>query len=183
MNQINEQTVVDHTPSLPPKNRVLLVDASQPRRQMRASGMRLRGVVVECAGTGDEARSAWKLGSHELVLIEFRDGGADLYEFYRHVLTSSTVQKFGFYTAHSPYITSSFSDRVDEDDESAHLPGGELQSLLHKGAPSARFRGGIPEAARRIAAIRPLTHGASREAGTSFSAAVRRAERILGIVE
>jgi CheY-like chemotaxis protein len=169
----------------PDKNKILLLDASPIRQKARAVKMRSKGAIVECAETGAEATAMWKPGSHELVLIDFRGAGTDLYDFYRLALASSRSQKFGFYTDLPPYISSSWSDRSgDGDDEKPRLLAGELQTLLHRGTESARYRGGVPEAARRIAAIRPLAQNAPTGAKpVSFSNAVKAAERALGVGE
>ena len=61
------------------KKRVLLVDTSRAKRELRAEVMRKFGMDVDCAANADEARSWWKADFYDLVLInmeqsrEYRD--------------------------------------------------------------------------------------------------------------
>src|SRR5215469_15625106 len=50
------------------KKRVLLVDTSQAKREMRAEVMRKLGVDVDCAADITEARSWWRAALYDIVL-------------------------------------------------------------------------------------------------------------------
>ena len=56
-------------PSPLKKKRVLLVDDSSAKRDVRADAMRKLGVEVDCAADIGEARSWWRADLYNLVLI------------------------------------------------------------------------------------------------------------------
>ena len=51
------------------KRRVLLVDASATKRELRAETMRKMGIDVDCAADISEARSWWRAALYNLVLM------------------------------------------------------------------------------------------------------------------
>ena len=51
------------------KKRVLLVDTSRTKRDLRAEVMRRLGMEVDCAADIPEARAWWKADLYDLVLI------------------------------------------------------------------------------------------------------------------
>jgi len=59
----------DAIPGVQKKKRVLLVDASPGRRDLRAETMRKLGMNVDCAADITEARSWWRADLYNLVLI------------------------------------------------------------------------------------------------------------------
>jgi len=56
------------------KKRVLLVDTSHARRELRAEVMRKLGIDVDCAADIAEARSWWRPAWYDLVLINMEKG-------------------------------------------------------------------------------------------------------------
>ncbi|HXU18269.1 MAG TPA: response regulator, partial [Terriglobales bacterium] len=73
-------------PSKPPgispkKNRVLLVDTSRAKRDLRSETMRKLGVEVDCATDISEARSWWRPNLYDLVLIHVEDSPGALEKF------------------------------------------------------------------------------------------------------
>ena len=56
------------------KKRVLLVDTSQAKRELRAEVMRKLGMDVDCAADITEARIWWRAGLYDLVLINVDKG-------------------------------------------------------------------------------------------------------------
>jgi PleD family two-component response regulator len=55
------------------KKRVLLVDTSPTKRDLRAEVMRKLGMKVDCAADTSEARSWWRADLYNLVLINVED--------------------------------------------------------------------------------------------------------------
>ena len=51
------------------RKRVLLLDDSTAKRELRAEAMRKLGVDVDCAADLSEARSWWRVDLYNLVLI------------------------------------------------------------------------------------------------------------------
>ena len=56
------------------KKRVLLVDTSQAKRELRAEVMRKLDMDVDCAADIAEARSWWRAALYDLVLINMEKG-------------------------------------------------------------------------------------------------------------
>jgi CheY-like chemotaxis protein len=176
-------TLVSSPPEPEKVKKILLLDADPTSRDNRAKAIRDRGAQVDCAGGGDEARALWKPGCYELVLIEFRSAGVEADDFYHYARLTSRKQRFGFYLEGPPYLTLSHqqyeSSRVPADCE----PAGRL-SALAEGA-DGKHQTGLPEAAKRIATVRRLTRPGTTEGGaplrgTSVSAAMKIASRVLG---
>lgn len=168
-----------------PSKRILLLDCSTTSRDTRTNALRARGATVDCVGNGADARSLWKPGSHHIVLIEFRSADADVHDFYLHVRETCSDQKFGFYTASPPYLTTSpIPCEPACYQESAPLASQQWQGLVREAVATARFRVGVTEAARRIALIRKAArpdavNGQKRPQRVPFSDAVKMAERIV----
>jgi CheY-like chemotaxis protein len=59
------------------KKRVLLLDTSQTKRDLRADVMRQLGIEVDCAADVLEARCWWRADLYNLVLINAGDPDAD----------------------------------------------------------------------------------------------------------
>ena len=76
------------------KKRVLLVDTSQSKRQLRAEIMRKLGIDVDCAADINEALSWWRADLYNLVLINAQnDVGQrdDFCEVIRHASATTGV--------------------------------------------------------------------------------------------
>jgi len=133
--------------------RILLLDFDNRRREIRAEALINRGVLVDRAAETVVARTLWKPGTYDLVLIDLRGADPDCATFIAFVQGECAHQKFGFYVPQRPYVTASAA----ECRSSMHQ-----QTLRRAGAdhdPSAdptRSPGGagVAEAARRIAALR-----------------------------
>jgi len=173
--------------------RILLLDCDDRRRVVRAEAMINRGVLVDHAAKTVVARSLWKPGTYDLVLIDLRGADADCATFITFVQGECAHQKFGFYVPQRPYVTASAA----ECRSSMHQQ--TLRRAVADHDPSAdptRSSGGagVAEAARRIAALRQSArlNAQAREEpqapavreerfpGISASDAVRLAERVLG---
>ena len=153
---------------------ILLLDSDPARLQARGVAMRGRGASVTCSRTAVGARSLWKPGSHDLVLIEFGGAGPQFEEFRRYASGLHTPQAFGFYTSLPPYLTLS-------------VPPADALNVLAEPAVDVwaasvgprSSAGLIAEASRRIAAIKPLAkiRKPDQTSSFSFAAAVKAAER------
>jgi len=127
--------------------RILLLDFDNRRREIRAEALINRGVLVDRAAETVVARTLWKPGTYDLVLIDLRGADADCATFIAFVQGECAHQKFGFYLAQRPYVTASAAEcrssmlrRVGagHDPDATRSPG----------------RTSVTEAARRIAALR-----------------------------
>ena len=186
------QRLLSHPPQEAAK-RILLLDCDDQRRVVRAEALMNRGVLVDRAAETVVARTLWKPGTYDLVLIDLRGADADCATFVASVQGECAHQKFGFYLAQPPYVTAS----VAECRSSMHQQ--KLRRAVADRDPSADpTRGpggtGVAEAARRIAALRQSArlNAQAREEPQAFenregrfppiseSDAARLARRVLG---
>jgi CheY-like chemotaxis protein len=146
--------------------RVLLVDTSATKRDLRAESMRKLGMDVDCAADISEARSWWRADLYSLVLIDMASGLGHRDKFCDDMRRATPPQQISFlvgkpgYLADAPkadgipLVPKSGGDQsVREDIRAAlavDLPGGVSQ------------RWGILEASQRISAVRSLSHARSR---------------------
>jgi hypothetical protein len=156
---------------------ILLLDVTETRSLARATALRTLGATVQCAFTVEAARSAWKPGSHQLVMIDLSDGGVVFQKFYQDAQAASAKQAFAFYTSEPPYL----SPTPVSADASAGTPAPRRRLAPVK--PGARVDNGgrsqMAAATGRIAELRPRERGErSTKAGRSlsFGDAVKAAE-------
>lgn len=143
------------------KRRVLLVDTSATKRDLRAETMRKLGVDVDCAADISEARIWWRADLYNLVLIDMEDELEHRDRFCEEVRNATPPQQLAFlvggpeYLAHSPHTNGVSS--VPKNGDQAVL--GDVKAALAadiSGGLSQRW--GILEASRRISAVRSLSH-------------------------
>jgi CheY-like chemotaxis protein len=173
--------------------RILLLDCDNRRREVRAEALMERGVFVDRAAETAVARTLWKSGAYDLVLIDLRGADADCAAFIAWVQDECSHQKFGFYVTQRPYITASAAACR----RSMHqLALRSAATDHHPTADPNRGPGGtsLSTAVRRIAALRQSAHFRAqlreepqaaevreeRFSGDSLSDAARHASRVLG---
>jgi CheY-like chemotaxis protein len=143
------------------KRRVLLVDASATKRELRAETMRKMGIDVDCAADISEARSWWRAALYNLVLMNVENDLGHRDKFCDEVRGATPPQQLAFlvggpdFLAHLP---------MAEEDPSARKLGDYSNTGDVKAAMTADIAGhlgqrwGILEASRRISAVRSLSH-------------------------
>ncbi len=142
------------------KKRVLLVDASQTRRDLRADTMRQLGIDVDSAADISEARSWWRADLYNLVLIN-SENEVDYWEkFCTDVRSTTPPQQVAFlvgkpeYVANAPHLAEAQMAQRNSDsavqDRPVPFPPGAIRESL----PPLRW--GILEASRQISAVRSL---------------------------
>jgi CheY-like chemotaxis protein len=143
-------------PSALKKRRVLLVDTSQAKRDLRAEVMRRLGIEVDCAADIREARSWWKADFYDLVLINAENGSGHRDRFCEDVRSATPPQQLAFLVGKPQYLANSpgadEEPTVEDSDHDAVL-------LKARAALPADFGGvpqrwGILEASQRISAVR-----------------------------
>jgi hypothetical protein len=146
------------------KRRVLLVDASAHKRDLRAEVMRKLGIDVDCAADIGEARSWWKADLYDLVLINVEKGFGHRDQFCDDVRGATPPQRLAFLVGEPAYL----SDLPNEDQPTAAASVDD-QVLIGNGkaALSANLKGltqrwGILEASRRISAVRSACSARTR---------------------
>jgi CheY-like chemotaxis protein len=147
------------SPSIPDvlkRKRVLLVDASASKRDLRADAMRKLGMEVDCAADIDEARSWWRADLYHLVLINMKNELGHRDRFCEDIRRAIPPQQLAFLVGKPEYI----SDAPGADG-AAPVPGEGVEFVHYKrkaGRPAdfggAPQRWGIMEASQRISAVR-----------------------------
>ena len=137
------------------KKRVLLIDASHAKRDLRAEVLRKLGVDVDGAADIVEARVWWKPALYDLVLINMEKGRGQRDKFCDDVRNATPPQRLAFLVGQPEYL-------ADLPNADAELVGenGEEQAAIHARSIVAidprdtTQRWGILEASRRISAVR-----------------------------
>jgi hypothetical protein len=137
------------------KKRVLLVDTSQAKRELRAEVMRKLGMDVDCAADIVEARSRWRAALYDLVLINMDKGQGYRDKFCDDIRIATPPQRFAFLVGRPEYL----ADSPNADGESPVQNTddqimGDLKVALAADRGDLTQRWGILEASRRISEVR-----------------------------
>ncbi len=136
------------------KKRVLLVDTSSHKRELRAEIMRKLGMDVDCAADINEALSWWRADLYNLVLIDAQnDIGRD--DFCEVIRNATPAQHMAFLVGKPDYLagaakTNGESATRTNDDQVL----GDVRVALLAVSDDQPQRWGILEASRRISAAR-----------------------------
>jgi len=137
------------------KKRVLLVDSSRAKRDLRSETMRKLGVEVDCAADISEARCWWRPGLYDLVLIHLVDGDKPAERFCDEVRGATPPQQTRFLVG-GPAFLSVSPESKEQTEENAAPASGKEAGLADAGLGSdgKAQQWGLLEACRRISAIR-----------------------------
>lgn len=141
------------TPDLTIRKRVLLVDASSAKRELRAEAMRKLGMYVDCAADISEARCWWKADLYNLVLINLESERGHRDKFCDDIRSATPPQQLAFLVGKPEYL----ADIPNPDGMEAPESDGKATSqsaALPPGDDAAALPFGIMEASRRISAVR-----------------------------
>ncbi|MFY9562419.1 MAG: response regulator [Terriglobales bacterium] len=139
------------------RNRVLLVDTSPTKRDLRAESMRKLGLDVDCAADIVEARCWWRADLYNLVLINVENEVGHRDEFCEDVRGATPPQLLAFlvgkpeYLAESPNAEAAPAARTNGD---RGTQGDVCAALSAEIAGVQPQRWGIMEACQRISAVR-----------------------------
>jgi len=137
------------------KKRVLLVDTSRAKRELRVEVMRKFGMDVDCAADVDEARSWWRADFYDLVLINMENAKGYRDKFCDDIRSATPPQRLAFlvgqpeYLAHSPN-----GDGESQQQNADDLIVGDMSLAFAAGRGDPAQCWGILEASRRISAVR-----------------------------
>lgn len=138
------------------KKRVLLVDGSHGKRDLRAGVMRKLGMNVDCAADITEARSWWRADLYDLVLINVERGRGNRDRFCEDIRAAKPPQRMAFLVGGPEYLA--HVPNADEDlfvsDVNQQTVAGDVKAALSATLSDLSQRWGILEASRRIAAVR-----------------------------
>lgn len=141
-------------PSALKKKRVLLVDASAAKRDLRADALRQLGVEVDCAADIAEARSWWKADLYNLVLINLAKGLGHRDKFCDDVRNATPPQPLAFLVGEPQYLAPSPGADEEVQQSKREDPGGDDRAELSTDREDFPQRWGILEASRRISSVR-----------------------------
>jgi CheY-like chemotaxis protein len=138
------------------KRRVLLIDTSHAKRDLRAEVMRKVGIDVDSAADIVEARIWWKPALYDLVLINMEKGRGQRDKFCDDVRSATPPQRLAFLVGQPEYLANSLSANEElaagNGDEQSAVGG--VKEIVPADHGDKRQRWGILEASRRISAVR-----------------------------
>jgi CheY-like chemotaxis protein len=137
------------------KKRVLLVDTSQAKRELRAEVMRKFGVDVDCAAEIAEARSWWRAVLYDLVLINMGKGQGYRDKFCDDIRSATPPQRLAFLVGQPKYLAD--FPTADEDMSAQNVDDqvvGGVDGALSADRGDLTQRWGILEASRGISSVR-----------------------------
>lgn len=151
-------------PSPLKKKRVLLVDTSVAKRDLRAETMRKLGMDVDCAADISEARSWWRADLYNLVLINAENDLGYRDKFCEDIRSATPPQQLAFLVGKPEYLAGSpnadAAPSVQKNGDHALL--GEVRAALAADLGGPPQRWGILEASQRISAVRSASHARSQ---------------------
>lgn len=146
------------------KKRVLLVDTSPAKRDMRAEVMRKLGMEVDCAADIAEARSWWRADLYHLVLINVENDASQRDGFCEDIRGATPPQQLAFLVGKPAYL----ADSPNADGESPapknneDVLAGDVRAAVLAEFGDLPQRWGILEASRRISAVRSASVARTR---------------------
>lgn len=153
---LSEPPIAAPLPGVLKKKRVLLVDGSRAKRELRAEVMRKLGMDVDCAADIPEARCWWRAQLYDLVLLNVERHGGHRDRFCEDVRSVTPPQALAFLVGKPEYLADSpngFEDSASEvSNQQLSMPGVHARHSDDRGVPSQRW--GIMEASLRISAVR-----------------------------
>src|ERR1700751_5620702 len=87
------------------KRRVLLIDTSHAKRDLRSEVLRKLGIDVDSAADIVEARVWWKPAVYDLVLINMEKGRGQRDKFCDDLRSATPPQRFAFLVGRPEYLT------------------------------------------------------------------------------
>lgn len=142
------------------KKRVLLLDTSQTKRDLRADVMRKMGIEVDCAADVLEARCWWRADLYNLVLISVAGETDSRDQFCTELRSATPPQRIAFFVGGPEYLAA--APHYDEARVDEATLGKEVSALLTQAAANSSQRWGILEACRRISSVRSVSEARSR---------------------
>lgn len=148
--------------SVDKKKKVLLVDASSSKRDLRAEVMRKLGMEVDCAADIAEARSWWRANLYDLVLINQEKGHGHRDKFCEDVRSATPPQRLAFLVGEPGYLADAPLGDEAYPEQVAPVMLADVRAAISDGMKDLTQRWGILEASRRISAVRAACNARSR---------------------
>ena len=153
---LSEPPIAAPVPVVLKRKRVLLVDGSRTKRELRAEVMRKLGMDVDCAADIPEARCWWRAQLYDLVLLNVEKQGGHRDRFCEDVRSVTPPQALAFLVGKPEYLADSpdgFDDSAIElSNQQLSMLGAQARRADDREVPTQRW--GIMEASLRISAVR-----------------------------
>jgi len=147
-------------PSKLKMKRVLLVDSSATKRDLRAETMRKLGMEVDCAADISEARSWWRADLYSLVLFDMESELGHRDKFCEDIRNATPPQQLAFLVGKPGYLADApnadTKSSVQKYDDQTLI--GDVKAALSADLGEMNQRWGIMEASRRISAVRSASN-------------------------
>jgi len=153
------------TPDIPArKKRVLLLDSSQTKRDLRADVMRKLGIEVDCAADVLEARCWWRADLYNLVLVNIAGEIDSRDKFCTDLRSAVPPQRIAFFVGGPEYLAAApHSDHAPAEPDADTLHKEMVAALLAQDSLSlSQQRWGIMEACRKISSVRAVSEARTR---------------------
>jgi hypothetical protein len=145
------------------KKRVLLLDTSQTKRDLRADVMRKLGIDVDCAADVLEARCWWRADLYNLVLINVAGETDSRDKFCTDLRSANPPQRIAFFVGGPEYLAAApHSDEGSAEPDADALHREMVAALLAQASEHLSQRWGILEACRKISSVRSVSEARSR---------------------
>ena len=145
------------------KKRVLLLDTSQTKRDLRADVMRKLGIEVDCAADVIEARCWWRADLYNLVLINVAGETDSRDKFCTDLRSATPPQRIAFFVGGPEYLASApHSDEAPAEPDADALNKEMVAAMLAQDSVSSSQRWGILEACRKISSVRAVSEVRTR---------------------
>jgi len=145
------------------KKRVLLLDTSQTKRDLRADVMRKLGIDVDCAADVLEARCWWRADLYNLVLISVAGETDSRDKFCTDLRSATPPQRVAFFVGGPEYLAAApHSDAGPAEPDADALHKEMVAALLAQAAEHSSQRWGILEACKKISSVRSVSEARSR---------------------
>jgi CheY-like chemotaxis protein len=155
-------SMVDGIPAK--KKRVLLLDTSQTKRDLRADVMRKLGIEVDCAADVLEARCWWRADLYNLVLINVAGETDSRDKFCTDLRSATPPQRIAFFVGGPAYLASApHSDETASEPDAGALQKEMVAALLAQNSASSSLqRWGILQACQKISSVRAVSEARTR---------------------
>jgi len=123
------------------KKRVLLLDTSQTKRDLRADVMRKLGIEVDCAADVLEARCWWRADLYNLVLINVAGETDSRDKFCTDLRSATPPQRIAFFVGGPEYLASApHSDEAPAEPDADALHKEMVAAMLAQDSVSSSQR-------------------------------------------
>src|ERR1017187_224026 len=150
------------------RKRVLLVDASPAKRDLRAEALKKLGIDVDCACDITEARSWWRADLYNLVLINMENELGNRDKFCEDVRRATPPQQLAFLVGKPEYLANFPNADLPNAGGAGSNGNGALQDETRLAVPGdatgdSPLPWGILEASRRISVVRSVSAARTKE--------------------